>query len=870
MGQFLRLRALFQRRRLDHDLDEEIQFHVSMLERKHGTQASARRRFGNPTRLKEICRDMWTFVSIERLWQDVRYAQRMLRKNPAITIVAILSLALGIGANAAMFSIVNSILLRPLPFADPERLVRITDYYPKGAAEDMRQQSRTMDIAAFTIESQFNMSGQGEAVRLPGSAVSSNLFPMLGTQPLSGRTFHAGEDRPGSDRIAVLSYKLWKTKFGGDPAAVGKAIALDGVSREVVGIMPPGFVFPSSDVQLWIPLHLDPGNEVEYWDAGYMPLIARLRPGATLAQARAEVRGLVAHVVPQFPWQMARSWNADAAVLPLRNDVVSNVRGELLVLLSAVALILLIACANVASLLLSLSAARRKEMALRSSLGASRGRVMQQLMTESVLLSLAGGALGLALAYGGLAALKSVLPADTPRLAEVTMDWRVLGFATILAVFTGLVFGLVPALHAVRLNLAGSMKAGGQQSTGAAGSRLRGILTASEVALAVVLLIGAGLLIKSLWRLTSVNPGFQRAQILTVRVSPDRSVCQQPAACIAFYNDLIHRAASVEGVLGVAATDGVPMSGEVPAVAAELEDHPFIPSQNLATVLWAGGVTPEYFRMLGVPLLRGREFTNQDGEKSEKVILVSAATARRYWPGKDPIGKHIRVVWEQEQRRVVGVVGDVRQYDLANSTPNWIGGAIYMPYPQSEGLDRQLPLTMNLLVKTVQNPSDISTELRALVASRNPNVPVGEVHTLNSVVEESTTGSRSMMWLFVAFGGVALLLAAIGTYGVISYSVSQRTYEMGVRVALGATRARIFGMVLEQSLRLVSIGLACGVVISFALTRMLVQFLYGVGATDPWTFLGVAVVLIVTALLAGYVPAWRASRVDPLKALRVD
>jgi predicted permease len=281
-------------------------------------------------------------------------------------------------------------------------------------------------------------------------------------------------------------------------------------------------------------------------------------------------------------------------------------------------------------------------------------------------------------------------------------------------------------------------------------------------------------------------------------------------------------------------------------------------------------VTPEYFRVLGIPLLRGRQFSNQDGEKSEKVIIVSAATAQRYWSGTDPIGKHIRVVWEQEQRTVVGVVGDVRQYDLANTTPSWISGAIYMPYPQSTGLDRQIPSQMNLLVKTVENPSEVSQNLRALVASRNPNVPVGEVRTLESVIEESTTGSRSMMWLFVAFGGVALLLAAIGTYGVISYSVSQRTYEMGVRVALGATRTRIFGMVLEQSLRLVLIGLACGVAISFALTRMLVQFLYGVGATDPWTFLGVAVVLVFTALVAGYVPAWRASRVDPLHALRVD
>lgn len=509
-------------------------------------------------------------------------------------------------------------------------------------------------------------------------------------------------------------------------------------------------------------------------------------------------------------------------------------------------------------------------MALRSSLGASRGRVIQQLMTESVLLSIAGGALGLTLAFGGLSALKAALPANTPRLIEVTMDWRVLGFATILAVLTGLIFGLAPALNSLKLNLAGSMKAGGQRLTGASGSRLRGILTMSEVALAVVLLIGAGLLIKSLWRLTNVNPGFRRAQILTVRVSPNKSLCQERAACIAFFGDLVRRAADVNGVLDVAATNGVPMGGDVPAVVAEMEGHPVVPTVKAAPALWAGAVTPEYFRLLGIPLLRGRQFSNQDGEKSEKVIIVSAATAQKYWPGKDPIGMHIRNVWEQEQRTVVGVAGDVRQYDMANTTPSWISGAIYMPYPQAEGLDRQIPSAMNLLVKTVENPSEVSQNLRALVASRNPNVPVGEVRTLDSVIEESTTGSRSMMWLFVAFGGVALLLAAIGTYGVISYSVSQRTYEMGVRVALGATRTRIFGMVLEQSLRLVLTGLACGVVISFALTRMLVKFLYGVGATDPWTFLGVAVVLVFTALLAGYVPAWRASRVDPLHALRVD
>jgi putative ABC transport system permease protein len=547
-----------------------------------------------------------------------------------------------------------------------------------------------------------------------------------------------------------------------------------------------------------------------------------------------------------------------------------DVRGKLLLLLCAVGCVLLIACANVASLLLARTAARQREMAVRAALGAGRARLVRQLLTESVLLAFAGGGLGLALATGSLSVLKSALPVDNALLAHASIDWQVLSFVAALAILTGLAFGLAPAFSAAKLNFATSLKTRGQSSTGPAGARLRSSLIVGEVTLAVALVISAGLLIKSLWLLTQENPGFHAEQIVTVRVYPTQlqsAAGQKRAANIALYDELTRRAHGISGVVGVAAANTTPLSSDIPILPVELEGHPFTPGQP-ATLFWSGAVTPDYFKILHIPLLAGRLLTEADGEKSSEVVMVSAATAGEYWPAENAVGKRIRIVWEQRWRTVVGVVGNVRQYDLAGKSPEFIKGAFYMPYPQSVALDRQLPTAMTLILRTAANAPHVAGELRQLVASVNPDLPVSEVRPLETIVADSASPSRSLMWLFVSFGGAALLLAAIGVYGVVSYSTAQRTYEMGVRIAFGATRSRIFGLVLGQSLRLVLSGLTLGVLVSLALTQLISGFLYGVTGTDPLTFLFVGILLTVVALLAGYLPARRAASVDPLVALR--
>jgi predicted permease len=870
-----RVRALFRRRQLERDLDDEIRFHLAEREesyRRSGLDAeaahrAAARRFGNAASLKEDCRDVWTFASLERLGQDLRYAGRMMRRSPGFTAVAVLSLALGIGGNGAMFSLVRAVLLRPLPYAEPHRLVRVTGFYPKGAVAAMQELGRTMEVAGFSTDTELNLTGQGEAARVVGSIVSANLFAVLGQGAELGRVFEKGDDRPGRDGIVVLSHALWEGRFGSDPAAVGRTIAVEGRGRRIVGVMPPGFAFPASGAQLWVPLRMDPGNPEDYWGYGWMPLVARLRPGAGLPQARDELRSLAARVSTMFPWPAPR-WNLDAAVVPLQEDLVREVRRKLLVLQAAVGIVLLIACANVASLLLSRAAARRKEMALRAALGAGRGRILRQLLTESVALSLTGGVLGVGLAQGAVLVLGSALPAHGRGSVPPGIDAGVLAFVTGLSLLSGLLFGVAPAASASRVDLAASIKAGGRRAAGSGGRRLRGAFIVAEVALAVVLAVGAGLLVRTLQGLTRADPGFRPEQTLAALVSPNPSTCGERAACVALYESLLERARGLAAVSDVAAANAVPLSGAEPLLPVEMEGHPYVAAENDATLLWAGAVTPAYFRVMRIPLLRGRTFEASDGERTAPVALVSAATARRYWPGEDPIGKRVRVMWDDYWRTVVGVVGDVRQYHLSGRAPDGVGGAMYMPYPQSTALNRRIPTAMVLLLRSSVDPSEVGTRVRGLLASVNPDVPVGEVRAMESVVSSSVSEPRSMMWLFAVFAGTALLLAAIGTYGVVSYSTEQRTYEIGVRVAMGAGRGDIFRLVLGQSLRLVLVGLGLGILAALVLGRALAGFLYGVGPADPLTFAATGALLVATALLAGYMPGRRAARTDPTAALR--
>jgi putative ABC transport system permease protein len=804
------------------------------------------------------------------LLQDIRYGLRMLVKNPVFTVVAVVTLALGIGGNAAMFSIVNALLLRALPYAEPHRLVRVTGYYPKGALVALQQETQTMDVAGFTSESEFNLTGQGEAVRLVGSAVSADLFSVLGVGTELGRTFSVGDDQPGRDRLVVLSNALWKGKFGGDPNILGRVITLEGVDRQVVGVMPPDFGFPSPRVQFWMPLHLDSGNTFDFWNTGFMPVVGRLRPGASLAQARNEIRPLIAHIIRLFPYTMAPNWNADATVIPLQQDLIVDIRDKLILLQCAIGLVLLIACANVANLLLSRATVRQKEMAVRTALGASQARLVRQLLTESVVLALVGGGLGLAVSWNALAILKLALPINTPGWPEIGIDWRVFIFVAGIAVVAGALSGLAPAVTGSRLDLAAVYKSAGRRSAGTVGIRLRGALIAGEVGLAVLLAVSAGLLLRSLWLLMRVDPGFRPERILTVRVSPNPSVCRSRSECIALYDELLRRARESAGISEAAAINAIPLGGQVPAVPVELEEHPLVPSENLAPILWAGAVTPGYFQLMRIPVLRGQTFSDAMGEKSEAVVVVSAATARRFWPGEDPIGKHLRVVWETNWRTVVGVVGDVRQFDLANQSPDWINGAVYMPYPQSVGLDGNLPTSMTLLVRTSGDSHEIESRIRELVNDLNPNVPVSEFRTMDAVVVASTSQPRSLMWLFLSFAAAALVLAAIGTYGVVSYTTAQRTFEIGVRVALGASRGSIFGLVIGQSLELVIAGIGLGAVAALALGRLLSSYLYGITPQDPLTFLAVAGMLVGIALAAGFLPARRATKVDPIVALRYE
>jgi putative ABC transport system permease protein len=806
------------------------------------------------------------------LWQDLRYAIRMLKKNPGFTALAVLSLAFGIGGNAAMFSVVNAVLIRPLPYRDSGRLVQATnyDYYPPGGLVALQQGTKTMEVAGYSPGVDLNLAGQDEAWRLEGALVSANLFQLLGVEVMLGRGFRPGEDQPGRDNLVILSHALWQDKFHADPAIVGRVIQLGDAERQVIAVMTSGFAFPDAGTQFWIPLHLDPRNSPAYWSQGFMPVIARLHSGVTPEQAQREMRSVTRDMRALFPYPMGRGWNEEVTLLPLQQFMVSDIRTKLIVLQCAIGLVLLIACVNVASLLLARASSRQKEMAIRTALGASPGRIVRQLLTESVALALAGGALGIALAVWGFSLMKLALPAGAAGSAAAIMNWQVVVFVSILSVATGLIFGLAPALSASKQDLAGTIKTGSQRSSGAARTQFRSVLIMGEVAITVVLAVSAGLLIKSLWILTQVNPGFQPGNILTLRVSPNQSLCRERAACIAFFQELVRRTEEISGVHDIAVANTLPMAANIPSIPVAVEGHPYVPGQTDWPMFWAGAVTPSYFRVMRIPILAGRALTDSDGEKSAPVVIVSAAMARRYWPGENPIGKHIRPVFENNWRTVVGVAGDVRQYDLADHSPYYIRGAMYMPYPQSVMNDRQLPAAMTLIVRTGADTAALASHIREVVKSLNPSVPVSEIRPMESLVNDSTQQSRSMTWLFIAFAGAALVFAGIGTYGVVSYSTSQRTFEIGVRVALGASRRDIFGSVLGQSLRLVIAGLAAGILTSLGLTRLLKTFLYGTAATDPLTFLAVCAVLVAVALLAGYAPARRAARVDPLTALRVD
>ncbi len=805
------------------------------------------------------------------LFQDVRYALRQLRKSPGFTAVAVITLALGIGANTAIFSLVNGILLVSLPFPKPTELVSVTGTYPKGGFVTMREQVHTMDVAAYAEGHEFNLTRFGEPVRLTGTEVSAELLSVLGARPELGRTFRSGEDSAGGDNYVVLSHALWEQRFGRDPAIIGRSIELEGVSRQVVGVMPADFRFPSPKTQLWVPLHNDSRDTPTYWAGDFMPVIGRLHPGSSMSQAAAEIRVFQSHVSASFPWRMPADWNKDVSVVELQNGMVADVRVRLLLLLGAVALVLMIACANVANLTLSRAAAREKEMGICSALGADRHRIARQLLTESVVLSTLGGLFGLALAAAGVALLKTSLPADTPRLADVHMDWRVFVFTGALALVTGLIFGLAPALQLSRSAVAESLNSAGRGAAASVSQWLRSSMATAEVAFAVLLVISAGLLIRSFWALSHVDPGFQPEQIVTARITPNESFCNDTARCLAFYRSVLEQARTAPGVSDAALVNTLPLGGRVNKRSFDLEDFANAPNGTNQPLFWLDVVTPDYFRVMGVPLLAGRWFTEADESGGPPVVVITAETAKRFWHGRDVVGKHVRFVGEKEWRTIVGVVADVRAYDLQNSIPDYMRGTAYVPYTSQATLENgSVPAEMTIAIRTTTDGQQAGTTLRRIVGRLAPDVPVSEVRSMRAVVSEAASTPASTTFLFAAFAAVALVLGMVGVYGVLAFLVSKRAREMGIRMALGAQRSDVLWLVMKEGAKFAFAGISLGLLGAFLVTRLLASQLYGVGPMDPVTFIAVAALMALVTLAACYVPARRATLVDPLVALRSE
>jgi putative ABC transport system permease protein len=804
---------------------------------------------------------------MQTLWQDLRYGARMLLKNPGFTAVAVVTLALGIGANAAIFSVINSVMLRPLPYPQPERLVWIWGANPSAGIKqegaslpdfaDWKTQGRSFAaMGGFTNYSPI-LTGAGEPERLTGAYVTDGFFTTLGVSPQLGRVFTPDEDRPDNRRVAVLGHDLWQRRFGGDPGIVGRKITLHGNPYLVVGVMPPGFKHPlpgtRAPVEVWTPLGIDPATMGRRSD--FLGVVARLKPGVAVGQARSEMDALMRRLEGQYP-DTNRGWGV--ILLPLLDRFVGDMRPTLYLLLAAVGFLLLIACANVANLLLARATARQREVAIRSALGAGRGRVVRQLLTESALLSALGGAVGLLMAKWGMDALISMSPAGVPRLGEVAFDWRVLGVAFGVALLTGLLFGLLPALQAASPLLNEALKEGGRGADAARGKRMRSAIVVAEVALALVLSVGAGLMLRSFARLQNVNPGFNPDHVLTASLALPGAKYEEGPLVVAFYRRLLNEVAALPGVESAGLVDALPLAGGS-YLSFVIEGRP--PAARTPDAEHRV-VSPGYFRAMGIPLIRGRMLSEQDHAQTPFATVISETMARRYWPNEDPLGKRINLDDSQTApwRTIVGIVGDVRNEGL-NAEPN---PQMYVSFAQAP---RQ---GMSLVVRGAGDPRGLIAGVRNKVVELDRDQPLYNVRTLEQALAESLARERFGLLLIVTFAGLALLLATVGVYGVLAYSVTQRTREIGVRLALGASRRDVLRLIAGQGMKLVLAGVGVGLLASFALTRLMTGLLYGITATDPLAFIVVSVLLIVVALVACWIPARRATKIDPMVALRFE
>ena len=869
------------------DIDEELSFHLDRAAEDlaaagwspETARQEALRQFGDLEGTRRYCRDLATRKERQMKWsdqletffQDLRFAARQLARHPAFTLIAILTLALGTGAVTAIFSVVHTVLLSPLPYREPERLVQMLSVY-EGETDsassapnivDWQEMGRTRGLfAGSSIVDHRTFAGkEGEPERLSGQRVAAGFFATLGVRPLLGRGFAPGEDQAtaaDSGRVAVLSERLWRRRFGADPGILRQTIQLDGTPYTVVGVMPDGIQFPA-DLDVWTP-RIYSENDKQNRGAYQYESLARLAPGVSFEQARAATEALGKHLAEAFPDANA---GYGLTLTPLTEYRVGDVRTPLLILLGAVGVVLLIACANVANLLLVRSAGREGEIAVRSAVGAGQWRIARQLVTESVLLSLLGGAAGLLLAFWAVRLLAAHGPEGIPRLQEVRLDGPVLAFTLFMTLLTGVLFGLAPALQASRPDLNRVLKEGGRGALGSPGSRrARHALVILETALAVLLLTAAGLLIRSFAELQRVDLGFQPEGVATFNVSLPRSQYAGDPQVRAFVSTLVERLRTVPGVESAAAGFGLPLaSGNNANISFTIAGKPPWPAGQDETLL-VRLVTPDFLKTLGIPLLGGRGLTERDRDGSPPVLLINQAAARRFFPAESPLGHRLDIGWGKEDRmlggEIVGIVGDVHQLGLDQA----VEPEVYVPFDQ-------WPIgAVAFVLRTAGDPERVLAEARSQVRALAPDLPVYNGRSLEQAVAESVARPRFYMVLLGTFAALALVLAAVGIYGVISYLVNQRTQEIGIRIALGATRERVLGMVVGQGIGMALAGAALGVAGALALTRGMSSLLYGVSATDPATFAGVAAVLVLVAVLASYLPARRAARIEPQLALR--
>lgn len=864
-------------------MDEEMRFHIEahaaeLVKRGMPRQEAlrqARLEFGGMETAKTECRDAVGVSFLETLSQDVRHSVRSMVRTPVFTLTAVIVLALGIGATTAIFSVVDAVLLRPLAYRDSGHLVTILMYgdgpVSAGNYIDWRDQSRSFTAMGAAEYWSPNLTGIDSPEHIPGLKVTQDLFPMLGIEPLLGRLFLEGEDKKGADREVILSYRLWQRRFSSDPNVLGKPIALDGDAYVIVGVMPQGFQFApfwATKAELWVPKSIDAGTRSS---GGSLRIFARLKDGVSLRQARAEIASITAHLEQQFP-----GTNRNVVVTPLKEKVVGSIETPLLVLLGAVAFVLLITCANVAHMLLARAATRQKEVAVRAALGARRSRVIRQFLTESMLLGSVGGALGVLLAVLGTRALIAMSPSNIPRVQTVSIDTRAALFLFVATILTSVGFGLVPALQASSVNVNDTLKESGRGgSEGVQRNRLRSLLVVSEFALALVLLIGAGLMIRTFAALEAVDPGFNPHNVISMVVSVAGSKEADAGRRELFYRQLIERVRSLPGVQAAGAINHLPLAGDLWGWPFTIEGRPKPrPGESPGAVYRM--VTPGYFSAMRLPLVRGRDVTDADNVAAPGVVIINEQAARQYWPGEDPLGKRISFAGDKENPvwlTIIGIAKDAKQDNWTDkATPEaYLAAFQNHDFLGDSGTEVESHMSyITLVARTGGDPAALASAMKEAAWSFDHNLAISQVVTMDGVVAEANAQPRFEMMLLSIFAAVALVLAAVGIYGVISYSASRRTHEIGVRMSLGATRADVLMLVVRQGMWLAVAGSATGLAGALVLSRLMAGLLYGVKPTDPVTFAAVALGLGVVAMLACYIPARRAMRVDPMAALRYE